>query len=106
MSSDLEGQLLKAKIEIMTKSAFISTIALSLKHVITSDVKTADVNGFVIRYNPEFIKGQSIAQFAGLMAHECWHVAFQHLSRRNDRDPVLWNVAGDYVINHMLKSRI
>ena len=102
MSSDLEGQLLKAKIEIMTKSAFISTIALSLKHVITSDVKTADVNGFVIRYNPEFIKGQSIAQFAGLMAHECWHVAFQHLSRRNDRDPVLWNVAGDYVINHML----
>ena len=36
------------------------------------------------------------------MAHECWHVAFQHLSRRNDRDPVLWNVAGDYVINHML----
>ena len=102
MSNDLEGQLLKAKIEIMTKSAFISTIALSLKHVITPDVQTADVNGVVIRYNPEFIGAQSTAQLAGLMAHECWHVAFQHLSRRNDRDPILWNVAGDYVINHML----
>ena len=102
MSDEQEGKLLKAKIELMTKSAFISTIALSLKHVITPETKTADVNGHVIRYNPEFIKGQSVAQFAGLIAHECWHVAFQHLSRRGDRDPIIWNCAGDYVINYML----
>ena len=102
MSDELGGKLLKAKIELMTRSAFISTIALSLKHVITPETKTADVNGHVIRYNPEFIKGQSVAQFAGLVAHECWHVAFQHLSRRGDRDPIIWNCAGDYVINHML----
>jgi predicted metal-dependent peptidase len=36
------------------------------------------------------------------MAHECWHVAFQHLSRRGNRDPIIWNVAGDYIINHLL----
>jgi len=102
MSADLEGKLLKAKIELMTKSAFISTIALSLKHVITSDTQTADVNGHVIRYNPDFIKEQSVNQFAGLIAHECWHVAFQHLSRRANRDPIIWNCAGDYIINHML----
>ena len=102
MTTELEGKLLKAKIELMTRSAFISTIALSLKHVITSDTQTADVNGYVIRYNPDFIKGQSVAQFAGLVAHECWHVAFQHLSRRGSRDPIIWNCAGDYIINHML----
>jgi predicted metal-dependent peptidase len=102
MSDKQEDKLLKAKIELMTKSAFISTIALSLKHVITPETKTADVNGHVIRYNPEFIKGQSVAQFAGLIAHECWHVAFQHLSRRGNRDPIIWNCAGDYVINYML----
>tara|TARA_R110002167_G_scaffold92425_3_gene248259 strand:- start:1720 stop:2823 length:1104 start_codon:yes stop_codon:yes gene_type:complete len=99
---ELEAKLLKAKIELMTRSAFISTIALSLKHVITSDTQTADVNGYVIRYNPEFIKNQTVTQFAGLVAHECWHVAFQHLSRRGSRDPIIWNVAGDYIINHML----
>ena len=102
MSTDLEGKLLKAKIELMTRSAFISTIALSLKHVITPNVPTADVNGYTIRYNPEFIKGQSVAQFAGLIAHECWHVAFQHLSRRGNRDHIIWICAGDYIINHML----
>jgi len=102
MSTDLEGKLLKAKIELMTRSAFISTIALSMRHVITDATKTADVNGTVIRYNPDFLKDQTIAQFAGLMAHECWHVAFQHMVRRGSKDPVIWNCAGDYIINFML----
>ena len=99
---ELEGRLLKAKIELMTRSAFISTIALGMRHVITDATKTADVNGTVIRYNPEFLKGQTIAQFAGLMAHECWHVAFQHMARRGSKDHVIWNCAGDYIINFML----
>jgi len=102
MAGDLEGKLLKAKIELMTRSAFISTIALSMQHIITNATKTADVNGTVIRYNPEFLQGQTISQFAGLMAHECWHVAYQHLARRGDRDPIIWNCAGDYIINSML----
>jgi len=102
MGTNLEGKLLKAKIELMTRSAFISTIALSMQHVITDATRTADVNGAVIRYNPEFLENQTIAQFAGLMAHECWHVAFQHLARRENRDPIIWNCAGDYIINYML----
>jgi predicted metal-dependent peptidase len=102
METNLEGKLLKAKIELMTRSAFISTIALSMQHVITEATKTADVNGKVVRYNPKFLEGQTIAQFAGLMAHECWHVAFQHLARRGDRDPMIWNFAGDFIINSML----
>lgn len=75
---------------------------MSLRHVITDATATADVNGTTIRYNPEFLKGQTVIQFAGLMAHECWHVAFQHLARRGNRDPIIWNCAGDYIINHML----
>ena len=98
----LESTLLKAKIELMTRSAFISTIALSMQHILTDATKTADVDGKVIRYNPNFIQRQSIAQFAGLMAHECWHVAFQHMARRGSRDPIIWNAAGDYIINYML----
>ena len=102
MEKDLEGMLLKAKIELMSRSPFISTIALSLRHIITDKCNTADVCGTTIRYNPSFIEKQSITQFAGLMAHECWHVAFQHLARRGNKDPYTWNAAGDYVINYML----
>ena len=104
MKKDLESMLLKAKVELMTRSAFISTIALSLTHIITDKCKTADVNGTTIRYNPQFISQLSTNQFAGLIAHECWHVAFQHLARRESKDHIIWNCAGDYIINYMLNE--
>lgn len=102
VSTNIEGKLLKAKIELMGKSAFISTIALSLQHVFTDKVPTAGVDGITIFYNRKFVEKLSTPQFAGLIAHECWHVAFQHISRRGGRKKVAWNVAGDYVINYAL----
>ena len=102
MNNDLDSKLLKAKVELMTRSAFISTIALSLKHVITDKCNSADVSGTTIRYNPDFIKNQTTTQFAGLIAHECWHVAYQHMARKGSKDHLTWNAAGDYVINNML----
>jgi predicted metal-dependent peptidase len=102
MTTDLEGRILKAKIEIMTKSVFISTICLSVKHTIRDDIPTAQTNGLSIEYGSEFINKLSAPELAGLMAHECWHIAYQHLPRRGTRDPYMWNVAGDYVINNML----
>ncbi|MGE5405358.1 MAG: DUF2201 family putative metallopeptidase [Candidatus Saccharibacteria bacterium] len=37
-----------------------------------------------------------------VMAHELMHVALDHQARRQGRDPYLWNVACDYVINGWL----
>ena len=39
-----------------------------------------------------------------VMAHELLHVALRHHVRRQGRDPYLWNVACDYVINHWLRE--
>jgi len=103
MEVNIETNILKAKIELMTKSVFISTICLSVRHVITDSVPTAATNNKTIFYNPDFIGKLSVGQLAGLIAHECWHIAFQHLNRRGEREPVLWNVAGDYKINFMLQ---
>lgn len=104
MIDTLETKLLKAKIELMTKSVFISTICLSVRHIITDSIPTAATNNTSIMYNPEFIKNLSVAELAGLIAHECWHIAYMHIARRGTRDPILWNVAGDYMINYMLKK--
>lgn len=98
----MDNKLLKAKIEIMTKSTFLSTIALSIPHKVSEDIPTAGTNGKEVLYNPVFCANLSAREMAGLMAHECWHVAFQHMSRRLDRDIVIWNKAGDYIINNML----
>lgn len=96
---ELESKILKAKIEIMTRSVFISSICLSLKHVISTAVPTAATDNITVLYNPEFIAPLTPMEMAGLMSHECWHVAYQHILRRGSRNPINWNKAGDYVIN-------
>lgn len=102
MNDQLEAKLIKAKIDLMTKSAFISTIALSAKHTISKEIPTAAVYKIHIKYNPQFIEKLTINELSAVMAHECWHIAFQHAGRRNDRNPRIWNIAADYVINYML----
>ena len=37
-----------------------------------------------------------------LGAHVLFHPMLEHLDRRQCRDPRLWNIAGDYVINYYL----
>lgn len=98
----VEDYLNHAKITLMSKSVFLSTICLSLKHEFTEDIPTAGTNGLSILYNPTFFASLTAPERAGLLAHEVWHVAFNHLTRVGDRDKLIWNYAGDYVINLML----
>jgi len=53
-----------------------------------------------IYINPKAALNQRQCQF--VMAHEFLHVGLQHEQRRRGRDPYLWNVACDYVINDWL----
>ena len=99
-----DEQLRHAKIDLMTKSVFLSTICLSLKHRFTEEIPTAATNGLSIIYNPDFLNGLTAQERTGLLAHEVWHVAFNHLTRIGERDRMIWNKAGDYVINLMLSS--
>jgi len=107
MEKDVEKLLTKGKINLMTKSVFLSTIALRMKQVITTDVPTAATDGMHVYYNPNFVSNLNVEETTGLIAHECWHVALLHMTRRGERDPRIWNYAGDYVLNgFMVKDRM
>lgn len=99
-----EEALRKAKINLLTNEGgvFISTIVTQLEHKMTDTVPTAGTNGSTIYYNPDFFMALSPKARVGLLAHEAWHVAFNHMKRIGDRDFELWNAAGDYVINALL----
>ncbi len=53
-----------------------------------------------IYVNP--LRGLSLEQAKFVVAHEVLHAGLCHSSRRNGRDPFLWNVACDFVINDWL----
>lgn len=96
----------KAKIGLMTRrnSVFITTVLFSLKMRWNEDIPTAQTNGFFIHINPDFFMSLDPEVRISLLAHEAWHVCFQHMVRCGLRDPFLFNVAGDHVINTMLEN--
>lgn len=95
-----ETALSKAKMKLMLGAGkFIASVAIQLEHLIDNRVSTAATNGIKVLYNEDFFMSLTQDEQVGLIAHECWHVAFMHGIRRGDRDPVVWNYAGDYVIN-------
>ncbi|MDR3353613.1 MAG: VWA-like domain-containing protein [Synergistaceae bacterium] len=53
-----------------------------------------------IYFNPS--RGLTEEEYRFIIAHELLHVGLRHQSRCQGRDPFLWNVACDYVINGWL----
>lgn len=83
-------------------SVFLSTVCLSLETIVDDSIPTACTNGKYIKFNPDFFLSLSEEERVFVLAHETLHVVFLHMSRRGNRDPRLWNVAGDFVINQLL----
>lgn len=49
-------------------------------------------------------KGYNEDEWRFILAHEYLHAGLQHNTRQDGRDPYLWNIACDYVINGWLKE--
>ena len=57
----------------------------------------------VFRVNPEwFLKTLPAGQRKVLLKHEVLHVVFRHIFRPGDRDPILYSIAADLVVNQLL----
>jgi len=110
----------KAKIGLMdpaTKSkggcpVFYSSILFSLKFYWADDRPTAGIDGKNLFINPGWFCSLKDMERVGLLAHEVLHLALRHIDQfhlynRKKYSPEiefdLWNRAGDYVINYMLR---
>ncbi|MBR1593126.1 MAG: hypothetical protein IJ666_09000 [Ruminococcus sp.] len=69
-----------------------------------SDIEIAAVDVTVgkIYVNPS--AGLTFEEWKFVLAHEYLHAGLQHHTRRNGRDPYLWNIACDFVINGWLNE--
>lgn len=92
----------KAKVKLMCtpNTVFISTILFNLKQIWTEKVPTAATNGIYLKINPVWFVGLEPGERIGLLAHETWHVAWNHMQRgMHKKDKAKYNEAGDHIIN-------
>lgn len=70
------------------------------------DPPTMCTNGFNIVYHPDFVLKQSDAAIRFVLCHEILHCVGDHMSRRGNRNPLIWNYAADYAINPILNEEV
>ena len=94
-----------ARIKLQRQAPFYGFLALQLKLVEQPSVGTAGVDGKGrMYYAPEFIDKLDTEELVFLFAHELGHLVFDHITRKGSRNHMLWNMAGDYVINLALEK--
>ena len=91
-------------LRLRKKTPFFGALALFLRYGLDDRIPTACTNGVSVHFNPTFVDSLAPAELDAVMVHELLHCALLHHSRLGDRDPYLWNVAADIVINGMIRK--
>ncbi len=102
----LQQELNKTVLHLFQKknSTFLSTLYCGMKFQWDDSIPTACTNGLILKWNPQWFLSLAPQDRVFVLAHECWHVAYDHMGRREDRDPRIWNAAADHAINLDLKA--
>lgn len=79
--------------------ALIFALMYPVEHFCTLNMPTAATDGRRFYWNPKFVIKHSIKGLRIVCAHEAWHAIYMHPSRRGSRNPKLWNIAVDYIVN-------
>lgn len=97
-------RLVTARISLLLRHSFFGNLATRMKLVNADEwCSTAATDGFTFYYNSRFIMMLKPKEVEFLVGHEVLHVVYDHIGRRGDRDPQIWNIADDYAVNADLK---
>ena len=102
MNVDVYERIITARIGLLLRHPFFGNMATRLKVQRADWLPTAAVDGRNLFYNVQFFNAMNNKEIEFVLAHEILHMVFDHLTRREDRDPRLYNIACDYIVNNLL----
>jgi predicted metal-dependent peptidase len=98
-------KLIVARIGLLLRHPFFGNLATRLELVEASDwCSTLATDGRKFYYSNDFVDKLTPKQAEFGFGHEVLHNVFDHLGRREHRDPRLSNYAADYAVNQILKD--
>jgi len=97
-------RLISARVGLLLRHSFFGNLATRLKLTNADEwCGTAATDGLKFYYNSRFIMLLKPKEVEFLVGHEVLHVVYEHMDRRGNRDPQMWNIADDYAVNADLK---
>ena len=91
-------------LKLLKRAPFLATIALHTDVLIQKhpEVDIAATDGKRIYLSPSRFMTKAPADKLFIYAHEVLHCTLSHPQRRGNRNPEVWNIAADIVVNGML----
>jgi len=93
-------KIIVARVGLLLRHPFFGNLAtrMQIKEGWNS-LTTAATDGRTIYFNREFFTPLTNKQVEFVLAHEILHAVFDHMGRREGRDPKIFNIACDYAVN-------
>lgn len=106
MSQDIDRlyQRTKGRLFFKKGAGFLGNLLARLNMVWTEEIETVCISSKTLYWNPTFFLSLDEETRITVLAHELWHNALLHGARLKERCPDIWNIAGDHVINLLLKE--
>ena len=101
-------KIIVARVGLLLRHPFFGNLATRMGIKEADDwLPTAATDGRNIYFNREFFTPLTVKQVEFVIAHEILHAVFDHMGRREGRDPKVFNIACDYAVNgQIVRDRI
>lgn len=78
----------------------VFSLVVPNQHICVMNMPTAATDGKRFFWNPEFVLKRSKKGLRFIAQHEAWHAIYMHPTRIGRRNPKLYNICVDYVVNY------
>jgi predicted metal-dependent peptidase len=103
MRVEVLDRIVTARVGLLLRHPFFGNLATRLKIQACDDwCMTAATDGRNLYYNTQFFNAMSNKEIEFVIAHEILHCVYDHMTRRDSRNPMLYNIAADYIVNNLL----
>ena len=103
MRKEVLDKVIVARVGLLLRHPFFGNMATRLKIEACDDwCPTAATDGRHLYFNTQFFNELNNKEIEFVIAHEILHCVFDHLTRREDRNPMLFNISADYIVNNLL----
>lgn len=99
MQKTAEERITQSRVRLLLSKPFFGTLATRLRIEETNSIPTAGTDGRRFMFNRDFVNSLTDGELDFLVGHEVLHCVYDHMVAREDRNPMVYNMAADFVIN-------